>query len=48
MRVSSKMPLCYPFIKWAGGKTRLLPQLCAFVPAQFNRYFEPFPVVICH
>src|SRR6476661_5619183 len=42
MRVSSKMPLCYPFIKWAGGKTQLLPKLYAFVPAEFNRYFEPF------
>jgi DNA adenine methylase len=42
MGVSSKMPLCYPFIKWAGGKTQLLPKLYAFVPAEFNRYFEPF------
>jgi DNA adenine methylase len=32
----------YPFVKWAGGKTQLLQQLCALAPAQFDRYFEPF------
>jgi DNA adenine methylase len=31
-----------PFLKWAGGKTQLLPQLTKHMPAQFNRYFEPF------
>src|SRR5215208_2517486 len=35
-------PPIYPFVKWAGGKTQLLQQLYALVPAQFNRYFEPF------
>lgn len=30
-----------PFVKWAGGKTQLLPQLDAHVP-KFGRYFEPF------
>ena len=37
-----KMPLCYPFVKWAGGKTQLLSQLDSLAPAEFNRYFEPF------
>jgi DNA adenine methylase len=37
-----KIPPCYPFVKWAGGKTQLLPQLSARVPAKFDRYFEPF------
>jgi DNA adenine methylase len=37
------LPPIYPFVKWAGGKTQLLQQLYALVPAQFNRYFEPFP-----
>jgi hypothetical protein len=35
-------PLCYPFVKWAGGKTQLLTELYALAPAEFNRYFEPF------
>lgn len=38
----SQMPRCYPFVKWAGGKTQLLPKLYTFVPTEFNRYFEPF------
>ena len=37
-----KISPCYPFVKWAGGKTQLLPQLSARVPAKFDRYFEPF------
>jgi DNA adenine methylase len=31
-----------PFIKWAGGKTRLLPLLLRHVPDSFRRYHEPF------
>jgi len=31
-----------PFLKWAGGKTQLLPQLTDFVPRRFNKYIEPF------
>lgn len=32
-----------PFLKWAGGKTRLLPALRKFLARhQFNRYYEPF------
>lgn len=31
-----------PFIKWAGGKTRLLPSLLPHVPDRFRRYHEPF------
>jgi DNA adenine methylase len=30
-----------PFLKWAGGKRQLLPQLRRFVPPRFNQYFEP-------
>lgn len=33
---------CKPFIKWAGGKSQLLPELTARIPTQFSRYFEPF------
>jgi len=32
----------YPFVKWAGGKNQLLPELDSLIPSKFNRYFEPF------
>lgn len=32
----------YPFVKWAGGKNQLLPELNSLIPSKFNRYFEPF------
>lgn len=31
-----------PFLKWAGGKGRLLAQFEDLFPKHFNRYFEPF------
>jgi DNA adenine methylase len=31
-----------PFLKWAGGKGRLIEQYRAFFPAKFHRYYEPF------
>lgn len=31
-----------PIVKWAGGKTRLLPELVARIPRAFGRYYEPF------
>jgi DNA adenine methylase len=34
--------LCYPFVKWAGGKTQIIPQLFALAPPKFDRYIEPF------
>ncbi len=30
-----------PFLKWAGGKTQLLPELRKYIPDQFHRYIEP-------
>ena len=41
-RTYRDVPLCYPFVKWAGGKTQLLPILNKHIPSAFNRYFEPF------
>lgn len=31
-----------PFLKWAGGKSQLIPELSKFVPVHFNKYIEPF------
>jgi len=31
-----------PFLKWAGGKRQLCSAIQQFLPAKFNRYFEPF------
>lgn len=35
-------PVASPVIKWVGGKTKLLPELTARMPARFERYYEPF------
>jgi len=32
----------YPFVKWAGGKRQLLPQMEKYFPKHYNRYIEPF------
>ena len=31
-----------PFLKWAGGKRQLLPEIMALMPTHFNQYYEPF------
>jgi len=31
-----------PFVKWAGGKRQLIPELLKQIPKNFNNYFEPF------
>lgn len=42
VRQSSDVPLRRPFIKWAGGKTRLLRHLLPHVPTTFQHFHEPF------
>ncbi len=31
-----------PFLKWAGGKTQLLPELTKYIPSEYGKYIEPF------
>jgi len=31
-----------PFVKWAGGKRQLIPELTKHLPPKFDTYFEPF------
>lgn len=31
-----------PVLKWAGGKTQLLPQILERLPARIETFFEPF------
>jgi DNA adenine methylase Dam len=45
VRVQTLFPipsLQKPFLKWAGGKTQMIPNLLKFAPAKFNKYIEPF------
>jgi DNA adenine methylase len=41
-RSRGKNQLLQPFLKWAGGKRQLLPEIRKQIPAKFNRYYEPF------
>jgi DNA adenine methylase len=43
-RQESEVSFSRPFLKWAGGKTQLLPQLARFYPPKgsVKRYIEPF------
>lgn len=35
-------PPMKPFIRWVGGKSRLLPRILPHVPASIKNYYEPF------
>jgi DNA adenine methylase len=39
---SDKLLRPKPFLKWAGGKTQLLPHLLKRIPKKYDKYFEPF------
>lgn len=40
LQVSS--PHCRPFLKWAGGKSKLIEQYIPYFPQSFTNYYEPF------
>lgn len=42
MRQAAVVGPVKPFIRWAGGKTRLLPRILPHVPTSIENYFEPF------
>lgn len=42
MRAEREVDVAQPFLKYAGGKRQLLPEIRKYVPKKFGRYFEPF------
>ena len=40
--IKADQPPIKPFIRWVGGKSRLLPRILPHVPETIQNYFEPF------
>lgn len=40
--VSRDKPIARPILKWAGGKTQLLPELLVRMPGTYGKFIEPF------
>src|SRR5688572_4947849 len=40
--IAADPPPIKPFIRWVGGKSRLLPRILPHVPDSINNYYEPF------
>jgi DNA adenine methylase len=39
---STEPRVCRPLLKWAGGKTQMIPNLIEAMPKSYNNYIEPF------
>lgn len=42
LSVNTQQSYSRPFLKWAGGKGRLIEQYIPYFPEEFSRYYEPF------
>ncbi|MEM8615000.1 MAG: DNA adenine methylase [Cyanobacteria bacterium P01_H01_bin.105] len=42
VQLSSPTVALRPFLKWAGGKRQLIPELLKYAPTDYGRYYEPF------
>ncbi|MBB6444033.1 DNA adenine methylase [Bacillus benzoevorans] len=42
MAIGTNNNLVQPFLKWAGGKRQLLPEIRKYIPQSINTYYEPF------
>ena len=40
--MAEKLMSVKPYLKWAGGKRQLLPEIRKYIPASFDLYVEPF------
>jgi DNA adenine methylase len=38
----AKNKVLQPFLKWAGGKRQLLPEIRKYIPKRFGTFYEPF------
>lgn len=42
MKKDTPQKVARPFLKWVGGKAKLMPQLLPLIPDSYHDYYEPF------
>lgn len=42
MSKTAKNQLVKPFVKWAGGKRQLMPEIIKYKPKSYKKFVEPF------
>lgn len=40
--MANKNPFIKPYLKWAGGKRQILPEIRKYIPHKYSVYYEPF------